>query len=253
VNHPEYGWQGRVGLIVPPANVILEPELASILQPGISLHVTRLPGQVSNDTSIGLRERFIGYNAGLALAATSFGGADLSAVCLGVTGSCYMVGPRGEDKLLADLRAGNAPTAMTASRAIRQLIEALRRRRIGLVAPYPDWVTALAAAYWRECGFDVVQVVSLPDVVSIYEIDTPKVVKAASGLKGSNADVVLLSGTGVPTLSAIRQLSEILPMPVISSNLSLGWWINRALGGPGLSGTKEPVLQLLDGWIRQAA
>ena len=70
---PEYGRRGRVGLIVPPANVTVEPELAAMLPSGASLHVTRLPGQVSEDTSIGLKERFEGYNRSLATAAASFG------------------------------------------------------------------------------------------------------------------------------------------------------------------------------------
>ena len=62
MTEPAYGWRGRVGLIVPPANMTVEPEVADMLPKGVSLHATRLPGQVSEDTSIGLRERFEGYN-----------------------------------------------------------------------------------------------------------------------------------------------------------------------------------------------
>lgn len=248
----DYGWRGRVGLIVPPANVTLEPELAELLRPGVSLHVARLPGRVASDTSIGLRERFLGYNANLATAVDSFGGAELSAVCLGVTGSCYMVGPEGEEKLIADLRAGGAPSAMTAAGAIRHLVQALGRQRVGLVSPYPDWVTQLASAHWQASGFEVVRVVSMPNVVSIYDVDTPKVVATATELRDSGADVILLSGTGVPTLPAIRELNNILPIPVISSNLSLGWWINESLGGERTNDTQPADLRALNHWIKQA-
>jgi maleate isomerase len=224
-----------------------------MLPPGVSLHVTRLPGRVASDTSLGLRERFMGYNGNLAIAADSFGGAQLSAVCLGVTGSCYMVGPDGEEKLLADLRTGGAPTAITAARAISRLVKALGRQRIGLVSPYPDWVTELAKTYWRSSGFEVVRVVSLPNVVSIYDVDTQKVVAAAIELRDSGADLILLSGTGVPTLPAIRELGNAFPLPVISSNLSLGWWLNETLGGGRSADTMPPDLRLLDHWIRRAA
>jgi maleate cis-trans isomerase len=42
--------------------------------------------------------------------------------------------------------------------------------------------------------------------------------------------LVVLSGTGVATLPAIEQLSRTLPIPVISSNLALGWWLLKAVG-----------------------
>lgn len=250
---PAYGWRGRVGVIVPPANTTVEPELTAMLPAGVSLHAARLPGRVSNDTSVGLRERFLAYNRCLASVADSFGGTTLSAVCLGVTGSSYLAGADGEEALLAALRAGGAPRAITAARALRQLLEALARPRIGLVVPYPAWVTELAMAYWRSSGFEVADVVSLPDVVSIYAVDTGKVVAAAEALRTSSAQVVVLSGTGVPTLPAIEQLAERLPVPVISSNLSLGWWILKTLGGTDPGDPPSPALRLLRRWLGPGA
>jgi maleate isomerase len=253
VTRPEYGWQGRVGLIVPPANVTLEPEMAAMLPPGVSLHVTRLPGRVSNDTSVGLRERFLGYNSSLSAAADSFGGADLSAVCLGVTGSCYMLGPGGEESLLTYLRAGGAPHVITAARAISELLRTLGCRRIALLAPYPEWLTKLATVYWQTSGFKVVQVVTLPDVVSIYDVDTNKVVAAANKLRESGAEVILLSGTGVPTLPAISKLDGLMPVPVISSNLSLGWWLRKTLSVSQPLDAMPPALVALHRWLRPEA
>src|SRR5262249_19886598 len=157
-----------------PANVTVEPEMAAMLPPGASLHVTRLPGRVSEDTSVGLRERFEGYNRTLPAAPASFGGASLSALCLGVTGCCYLVGPDGEQKLLDDLRTGGVAHVVTAARAIRLLLRALGRRRVALVTPYPAWVIDFARKYWLASGLDIIDVVPLPDVVSIYAVDTDK-------------------------------------------------------------------------------
>jgi maleate isomerase len=247
---PEYGWRGRVGLIVPPANVTVEPELSAMLPVGASLHVTRLPGQVSEDTSIGLRERFEGYNRSLATAAASFGGASLSALCLGVTGCCYLVGPDGEETLLDDLRSGGAPHVVTAARAIRLLLEALKRRRVALVTPYPAWVIDFASTYWRASGFEIVDIVPLPDVVSIYAVNTEKVIAAARQLATSGAEAIVLSGTGVATLSAIEQLAESMPLPVISSNLSLGWWVCERLEQGSSMESASPALRAVNRWLR---
>src|SRR5262245_6790252 len=133
MTEPAYGWRGRVGLIVPPANLTIEPEIAAMLPEGVSLHATRLPGQVSEDTSVGLLERFEWYNRTLAAPANPFGGANLSALCLGVTGCSYLAGADREEKLLTDLRAGGVAHVITAARAIRLLLAAFGRRKVALV------------------------------------------------------------------------------------------------------------------------
>jgi maleate cis-trans isomerase len=237
-------------LIVPPANVTVEPELAAMLPTGASLHVTRLPGRVSEDTSVGLKERFEGYNRVLPDAAASFGGAKLSALCLGVTGCCYLAGLDGEKKLLSDLRSGGAPHVVTAARAIRLLLEAMGRRRVALVTPYPAWVIELAKKYWLASGLDIVDVLPLPDVVSIYAVNTDKVVAAVRQLGTSGAEAIVLSGTGVATLPAIEKLADTMAVPVISSNLSLGWWVLETLGQGARLDTPSAALRSVDRWLR---
>jgi maleate isomerase len=245
---PAYGSLGRVGVIVPPANVTVEPEMVDLLPRGLSVIGTRLPGRVSDETGIGLRERFIEYNRVLATVADSFGGASLSALGLACTGSCYLDGPKGDEKLCADLRAGGTHHVVTAAHALKELIEALGRRRIGLVTPYPAWVTELAIAYWQASGFEVVHSLALPGVVSIYEVGTDAVVATAREMMSRDTDLILLSGTGVPTVPAIEVLSQMTPMPVISSNLGLAWWILRTLG-IGLRESPSPALHALANWL----
>lgn len=226
---PEYGSRGRVGVIVPPANTTVEPELAAMMPPGVALYTTRLPGQVAHTTATGLRERFEGYIKSLAEVSTSFGNASLDAVCLGVTGTSYLVGLDAEAAMLDDLRKSGAPQVITAAKAITELLGHFNAKRIALVTPYPAWVIDYAKKYWTQSGFEIVGLVPLPDVVSIYEVNTRKVAAAACELRDLRADVIVLSGTGVATLPAIEELQQSLEIPVISSNLSLGWWILNRL------------------------
>jgi maleate isomerase len=226
----DYGSRGRIGLIVPPANTTIEPEFAEMLPAGVSLHVARLPGRVSRQTSTGLRERFIGYNENLGATADAFGGARLSALGLGVTGSCYLAGLRDEERLLSAMRSGGAEQVVTAAGALRSLIETIGRRRITIIVPYPDWLTEMAVAYWHAAGVAVAAAIPIAGVESIYEVRTEAVVRAAENIQKTDAELVVLSGTGVATLPAIEQLARVLPIPVISSNLALGWWLLKALG-----------------------
>lgn len=225
-----YGSLGCVGVIVPPANVTVEPEMVDLFPRGLSVIGTRLPGRVTKETSVGLRERFLEYNRVLSIVADSFGGLPLSALGLACTGACYLDGPDGDDKLCADLRAGGTKYVVTAAHALKELIETLGKRRIGLVTPYPAWVTELAIKYWQAAGFEVVHALELPNVVSIYEVSTDSVVATARKMMSKGVDLILLSGTGVPTVPAIDVLSQTAAVPVISSNLALAWWILRTLG-----------------------
>ena len=46
---------------------------------------------------------------------------------------------------------------------------------------------------------------------------------APSAVARGNAEAYVLSGTGMPTLQALRVLRGQLPIPVVSSNLCLAW------------------------------
>jgi maleate isomerase len=244
-----YGSLGCVGVIVPPANVTVEPEMVDLFPRGLSVIGTRLPGRVAKETGLGLRERFIEYNRVLSAVADSFGGASLSALGLACTGSCYLDGPGGDEKLCADLRAGGIQHVVTAANALKELIEALGRRRIGLVTPYPPWVTELAIKYWQASGFEVVHSLALPGVVSIYDVGTDAVVATTREMMRTGADLILLSGTGVPTVPAIEILSRTTAVPVISSNLALAWWMLRTLD-IGLRDSPSPALHATAKWLR---
>jgi maleate isomerase len=46
----------------------------------------------------------------------------------------------------------------------------------------------------------------------------------------SGADALLLSGTGMPTLGAIKQGAKTLSIPVLSSNYCLAWALMDTIG-----------------------
>ncbi len=89
----------------------------------------------------------------------------------------------------------------------------------------------------------------LPNVVSIYDTTAEKVVASAKTIEKDGVDAVLLSGTGVPTLRAIEQLSPDLKIPVISSNLSLAWWATSKLPNMQPWESISPAVKSLRQWL----
>ncbi|AWB34964.1 hypothetical protein DBV39_15905 [Orrella marina] len=123
---------------------------------------------------------------------------------------------------------------MTAAQAIRAALSRLNAKRIALLSPYPAWLTDAGLEYWNKQGIEVThtELISLPsgDTRGVYAIRNRQILKTGEKFIGSGADVLLMSGTGMPTLRAIQPLQEELGIPVISSNYCLAWAMFDSLG-----------------------
>ena len=238
-----YGSLIRFGLVVPPANATVEPEIAALMPPGGAIYAARLPGTVKQDTSRGLEGRIEGYVAALPDVVRSFGGMELDVLCLMHTGSSYVVGIDGEARLREALALSGADRAYTAAEATAKTLAALGAERIALVVPYPEWLAESSVAYWTARGFAVIDVAKPRDVVSIYEIPAQAVLDAIARLDWGKADAIVLTGTGMATLGVLESYAPKSDIPVISANQCAAWQALR----PRLAGevALHPVLREL--------
>lgn len=246
-----YSQIGLVGLLTPPANTTLEPELVALLPRGISLHTARLPGSVDDDTTVGLRERLLGYYVDLDRTVDAFGGMPLDAIMYGNTASEYAIGEAARRKALIDLGSAGAKQVVTAAGSIRSVMEAAGVRRFAMASPYPDWGNELAAAFWREQGIEVTDIASARDSGSIFAIPTKNVLRAVRDLDLTGAEAILLSGTGMPTLEPLTILSQEIGLPIVSSNTCMVWATVKAVA-PGSMKDAHPLVRMIDEWISRA-
>jgi maleate cis-trans isomerase len=138
-----------------------------------------------------------------------------------------------EAALLQKLSLSRGVPVISAGWAVRQTLKILNARRIALVSPYPDNLLMHSKSYWQSDGYEVlevVQVVKSEDCsighVSrhpVYSLGSEDVVQSLQNLRHTEADAVVLLGTGLPTLRCLLLAPQILCKPVISCNMALVW------------------------------
>ncbi|MBL8513247.1 MAG: hypothetical protein JNJ55_04585 [Betaproteobacteria bacterium] len=214
----------RVGLIVPPANPAVEPEIAALLPAGLAMHATRLP-VVDGDMAV----RLAHYRDDYAPALKSFGNLAIDVFALGVTGASYPLGRAGDVALCESLEQACGKPVVTGSRAIADALQMLNVRALGVISPYPAWLTEQCVAFWRGAGIDVTWTHSMGETFRAYEIDPAEVASTLDAVRGKPCDAMLLTGTGLQTLAALESPAGQSAVPLLTSNLCMAWWIARAL------------------------
>jgi maleate cis-trans isomerase len=231
------GWRARLGVLVPPGNPTVEPECYRMAPPGVSIHFARLEDRSGTEAGglVGMDARVRSYLDGLDGPARALAFVRPAVVVLGITGASYLVGFDDEPSLMHRIGALTGAVPLTAARAVRAALQHLGVKKLALGTPYPESISVLGHAYWEAAGFQVVNHRRLPGVENIYAENEQRVYQLAREADAPEADAVLLSGTGLPTVGVLEVLEEDLGKPVISSTQASFWQALR------LAGVRQPL------------
>ena len=217
-----YGKNGTLGVLTPQANTIVEPEFWTLLPPGWSLINARLTSSL--DT---IEKRLVDYTQKFESTPAEFANAPISAITIACTGTSYLIGHDEETRITTGIQRRYGVPCITSAQASVAALRELNAIRIALLTPYPESLNKVSVPFWQSHGFDVVAhcgPAQEDDAFHpIYAMAEQGVCVAYEKLSDSNADAVLMLGTGMATLGALLHGQERGLLPAVSCNLALVW------------------------------
>ena len=218
----------RIGALIPPVNVTVEPEFNRWAPPGVTIHAARMWRRRARLSPDDLREMLTRLDDDCERLAMAQPGVVLYAC---TSGSSLETG--GFDRKISEriARASGAPASTTAT-AVAAALRALGIRRPAVVTPYPDEINERELAFFAELGFEPVSLESFRegDSLAIPRIDPEDTARLALKADRPEADGVFISCTNLPTAPIIERLETELGKPVVTSNQATLWLGLRALG-----------------------
>jgi maleate cis-trans isomerase len=224
------GWRARIGFLVPPGNPILEPEMMELAPSGVSLHFTRMHAEGPAGTHTGQEERNRSQVESLPACVKLLAMVSPAVIAMAHTATSYTLGERREAELVAEMEALSGARFITAFGSVLAAFSYLGVRRVAYATPYSAEMTAQGRQHLETCGLTVVSSGHLANVRNIYEETSERAYAIARQVDRADADVIFLSGVGMPTLGALKPLEEDTGKPVISAASAMMWHALRTAG-----------------------
>ncbi|MGQ0656216.1 MAG: maleate cis-trans isomerase family protein [Betaproteobacteria bacterium] len=228
--------QPRIGFLVPPGNPTVEDEmiaLASAAGPGaITVHFTRMAAPQDPRHTLEQRNRF--HIENLPGTVRLLAMVKPKVIVMAHTVLSYMMGKEGEAEMTARIERDTGIPFITFG-SVRAALAHLGAKRIAFAAPYAAASTAMGKAAFERHGIEVVNAGHLENVRDVYATTAEDAYALGRRVDRPQAEVLVLSGTGMPVLAAIERLERDLGKPVIAAAAACMWNALR------IAGHREPL------------
>lgn len=216
----------RLGVIVPSANVVMEPDMYKMAPSNVSVHFSRA---VITEASPEQLARMVD-DVPRCCEELSHGHMDVYA--FGCTGGSFLGGVGYDHKIIKMMvEATNRPATTTSTAAIEAL-RAVGARCISIASPYEDWLNARAKAFFEGNGFQVVAISGLqirePDRLASQDSET--IYELALAVDRPETEAIFVSCTDFRAVDVLARIEKGLGKPAISSNQATMWKMLQLCG-----------------------
>jgi maleate isomerase len=224
--------RGRIGVLVPFTNTNLEPDLALMAPPGLSLHIARMGGYDEDEVPDETQMQGLGamdLDETLAL----LSGAKPDVVLYGCTSATLTHGPGFDRDLATRIHARSGAATVTAAGALVHALATLGATRIAFASPYVPAINDMAIGFLAEMGIETVARADMDGALSNEGQGalTPQDVTAlALRADHPDAQALVLSCTDMRAVECVADVEARLGKPVITSNQAMLFQTLQTLG-----------------------
>jgi len=222
--YSHYSWRCRIGSILPAKDLVFEPEVSLMVPPGVVNYTCRVP--FAGMTPEGL----VHMRDGLASACDLLSPLRPDVVLYACTSGSFVKGIGWDQEVRQEIEARMGVPALTASSAVRAILDYLNTSALGVLFPYTEDIALLGKRYFEEAGLDIVAWDYMGQARDIQSIDPYSLYEKCMSMSLESCEALFLSCTNLTTLPVIEVLWRDLGKPVISSNAALLWAALREAG-----------------------
>ncbi|KJS21313.1 MAG: hypothetical protein VR72_11225 [Clostridiaceae bacterium BRH_c20a] len=221
-----YGWRGKLGLLIPANNTIIEPEMSKVLPEGAAAFATRMIVEGAfNSEALNRMETQASRGTGeLALSQVDV----IVYACM----STSLVKGKQWDCSFQERIQGQGVELITAAQCTAKALIELQAKNVAVLTPYPSTIQPLVAPYFQEWGLNPVALKSLDidDYHAVTRVTPESLYREARAMGFKGADALCILATDLRTLEVIAPLEHDLGIPVVSTNLAIFWAFLDILG-----------------------
>jgi maleate isomerase len=221
----------RIGLLLPSSNTVQEVELARMLPPATTLHVTRLKlTTVDADSTQAIVAELEGESRKLL-------DADVDVILFAATAPSSRNGIGYDRQLIERITGATGKPATTASTGLLEALRALKVHRIAFGASWSKAVNVTAVKFLEENSVEVVAADALGVVrnqeIGLLEPETAR--DMARRIDRPDAEAIMLGCGNWRATEVIDEIEQELGKPVLTTNQVSLWHALHITNAPPLS------------------
>lgn len=228
-----YGYRGKLGVVLPSTNTVMEAEYGAFAIPGVSNHTARL---LVAERPLTSEEAFLAHvaamRAGIAEAVGRVMTCRPNHLIMGVALEAFWDGLDAAAKLQHDLESKSGTGVSMGGSATVAALQAHGVRRLAILTPHMPRGDDMVRLYFEQAGYDVVQLIGLKrgSALAIATTTDAEIRAALHELAGADAEAIVQVGTNLPMRDLGIAAERWLNKPVLCINSVLYWDALRRMG-----------------------
>jgi maleate isomerase len=209
----------RLGVIVPSANVIMEPDMYRMAPDGVTVHFSR--AVITEDSA----EQLARLADDVPRCCTELSHGKMDVYAFGCTSGSLYGGAGYDREIIQTMVRLTGKPATTTSTAVLEAFEHLAVKRISVVTPYEDWLNDRVSTYFEDNGIEVVSMIGLgiPDPEGIASQEPDTIFGLVQQADRPQAEAVFISCTDFRGAQVLERIEAELGKPALSSNQATMW------------------------------